>query len=316
MRLAFKAPARLRVLATVRTVATLKAAGKAGTVAALRTVSWRLAVRVLVPGAVLAAILDLVLVGVAVPIAQALDSTGGVAAPTIAVTNAPGLGGAVAPSTEGTGGSEYGVVLPKPRATSKPTSHEPSPAAHRTHVALKPKAPAPKPKPRPKPARPAPVSAPTGVPTPAQTVAEGAVFPVVGAHSFGGPENRFGAAREGHIHEGQDVLANEGLQVIAPLAGTIIRTAYQAGGAGWYAAEHTVDGLDFFYAHCQASSLAVTTGEAVKRGQAICKVGQTGDATGPHLHFEVWVGGWQAAGGKPIDPLAYLEAWEASGESR
>ncbi|HYM66707.1 MAG TPA: hypothetical protein VEW68_05410, partial [Patescibacteria group bacterium] len=50
-----------------------------------------------------------------------------------------------------------------------------------------------------------PVAAPTeaGVPTPAQSVAEGAVFPVAGAHSFGGPENRFGAPREGHVHQGQ-----------------------------------------------------------------------------------------------------------------
>jgi murein DD-endopeptidase MepM/ murein hydrolase activator NlpD len=108
------------------------------------------------------------------------------------------------------------------------------------------------------------------------------------------------------------VLADEGLQVAAPLGGTIITTAYQAGGAGWYAAEQTVDGLSFFYAHCQASSLAVSTGERVSAGQAICKVGQTGDATGPHLLLEIWVGGWQAQGGYPIDPLAYLEAWETA----
>lgn len=262
-----------------------------------------------------------VLAGALAPTARALDSTGGTPAYAVAaVTDAPGLGGAVAPSTQGTGGSEYGVIVSKPHTTSKPTARKPSHVARRTHVAPKPKAPASKPKPKPKmapkpkpkPASPAPANPPAGVPTPAQTVAEGAVFPVVGPHSFGGAENRFGAARAGYVHEGQDVLASEGLQVVAPLAGTIIATAYQAGGAGWYAAEHTVDGLDFFYAHCQASSLAVSAGEGVKAGQAICKVGQTGDATGPHLHLEVWVGGWQAAGGYPIDPLAYLEAWEAS----
>jgi murein DD-endopeptidase MepM/ murein hydrolase activator NlpD len=136
------------------------------------------------------------------------------------------------------------------------------------------------------------------------------VFPVVGPHSFGDSENRFGAPRAGYTHQGQDVLAGEGLMVVTPLSGTIVTTAYQAAGAGWYAAEHTVDGLDFFYAHCQASSLAVSTGEAVSAGQAICKVGQTGDATGPHLHFEIWAGGWQAAGGRAIDPLPYLEVWD------
>jgi murein DD-endopeptidase MepM/ murein hydrolase activator NlpD len=148
------------------------------------------------------------------------------------------------------------------------------------------------------------------VPSPAQTLAEAAVFPVLGPHSFGDAANRFGAARAGHTHQGQDVLASEGLIVAAPLAGTIIATGYQAAGAGWYAAEHTLAGLDFFYAHCQAGSLAVSTGQAVGAGQTICKIGQTGDATAPHVHFEIWVGGWRAAGGYPIDPLPYLEAWD------
>lgn len=58
--------------------------------------------------------------------------------------------------------------------------------------------------------------------------------------------------------------------------------------------------------------MTVSAGEAVEAGQAICKVGQTGDATGPHLHLEIWVGGWQAKGGYPIDPLPYLEAWEVA----
>jgi murein DD-endopeptidase MepM/ murein hydrolase activator NlpD len=259
--------------------------------------------------------LILALLGTFASVAQALDSTGGTSAPSIVATaDATGLGGSVAPATQGTGGSEYGVLAPKPSAPPKSTAHKTSHAAGRPRAKAKAPAPKPRPKPKPKP-RPVvpPTSSPSGVPSPAQTVAEGAVFPVMGSHSFGGPENRFGAAREGHIHEGQDVLAGEGLQVVAPLGGTIITTAYQAGGAGWYAAEQTVDGLDFFYAHCQASSLAVSTGEAVKAGQAICKVGQTGDATGPHLHLEIWVGGWQAKGGYPIDPLPYLEAWEAAG---
>jgi murein DD-endopeptidase MepM/ murein hydrolase activator NlpD len=69
-----------------------------------------------------------------------------------------------------------------------------------------------------------------GVPTPAQTVGDGAVFPVAGTHNFGGPENRFGAARSGHIHEGQDVLTAEGTPVVAPLAGTITSTNFQAAG--------------------------------------------------------------------------------------
>ncbi len=165
--------------------------------------------------------------------------------------------------------------------------------------------------PAPAPAPIAPTPAPeAGIASPAQTLADGAVFPVAGGHSFGGPDNRFGAARSGHIHQGQDVMTEEGTPVVLPLAGTIVSTSYQAGGAGYYAVEHTSVGLDLMFAHCQAGSFAVAEGQAVAAGQALCSAGQTGDATAPHLHFEMWVGGWQASGGHPIDPLPYLEAWQ------
>ena len=168
----------------------------------------------------------------------------------------------------------------------------------------------------PKPVLPAPAPTPTpalpGVPTPAQTVADGAVFPVAGEHNFGGPENVFGAPRDGYLHQGQDILTAEGTPVVAPLAGTILTTSYQAEGAGYYAVEQTSVGFDFMFAHCEASSLAVITAQVVMPGQVLCKVGQTGDATAPHLDFEIWVGGWQAPGGEPIDPLPYLQAWESA----
>jgi biotin carboxyl carrier protein len=151
---------------------------------------------------------------------------------------------------------------------------------------------------------------PPGVPTPARSAALGAVFPVAGVHSFGGPENRFGAPRGNHVHQGQDVLTDEGTPIVAPLAGTVITTGNQPSAAGYYVAEHTAVGLDFFFAHCKAGSLLVKENEPVAAGQQLCAAGQTGDATAPHLHFEIWIGGWQAHGGYPIDPLPYLEAWE------
>src|SRR5262249_16925742 len=102
-----------------------------------------------------------------------------------------------------------------------------------------------------------------GLPTPAQLAAEGAVFPVAGPHSYGGPETRVGAPRAGYAHQGQDVLTAEGPPVLAPLAGEILTASYQAGGAGYYAVLHTRTGFDFMFAHCQAGSLAVSSGVAV-----------------------------------------------------
>ena len=169
-------------------------------------------------------------------------------------------------------------------------------------------APTPAPAPATSPAAPA---LEAGVPTPAQTVADGAVFPVQGTHNFGGPENRYGAPRSGYFHEGQDVLTAEGTPIVAPLGGTITSTNYQASGAGYYAVERTEIGFDFMYAHCKAASLAVSAGQAVSPGSPICDAGQTGDATAPHLHFEMWVDGWhESSASHSIDPLPYLEAWE------
>ncbi len=242
--------------------------------------------------------------------AVASYGSGGTAAPVASssqeAVNVAGVGGTQAPVYKGTGGSEYGVA----QTSAKKASHPARRSSHSKH-AHKPKPkPAPKPTPKPAPApSPAPAT-PPGLPTPAQTVGEGAVFPVRGPHSFGGPENRFGAPRSGHTHQGQDVLAAEGLPDVAPLPGTILTTGNQEGGAGWYVAETASDGFTLFFAHCQASSIAVKPGQAVSAGTTLCGLGATGDATGPHLHFEMWVGGWHAPGGYPIDPLPYLEAWE------
>jgi hypothetical protein len=71
------------------------------------------------------------------------------------------------------------------------------------------------------------------VPPPAAASVAG-VFPVQGAYSFGGDEARFGAGRDGHTHQGQDVSAGEGTPVVAPLAGTVTWVAFQARGAGHY----------------------------------------------------------------------------------
>lgn len=173
-------------------------------------------------------------------------------------------------------------------------------------------------KPAPKPAAPAPaplatppVVAPPAVVAPNPGVTADGAFPVLGAHTFGGADARFGAGRTGHQHQGQDVVAAEGLPVVAPLAGVVVARDYQASAAGFYLTEDAADGRSFFFAHCQKDTFAVTVGQSVAAGQQLCRVGQTGDATGPHLHFEIWIGGWRRdKASRPIDPLPQLQAWD------
>ena len=171
-----------------------------------------------------------------------------------------------------------------------------------------------RPKPRPAPV-PAPVPTPSAptvplVPAPAPSPGGPGIFPVAGAFDFGGADARFGAGRVGHIHQGQDILAAGGTPVVAPYAGTVSQTSYQASGAGEYVVLDGVDGRDYFFAHCLRQSTVVVEGAAVAAGQTLCQVGATGTTSGAtHLHFEIWLVGWHVAGGAPIDPLPELRAW-------
>jgi murein DD-endopeptidase MepM/ murein hydrolase activator NlpD len=150
--------------------------------------------------------------------------------------------------------------------------------------------------------------APTAAPAPAPAAGSG-VFPVQGPYSFGGADARFGAPRSGHTHQGQDVMAAEGTPVVAPLGGTVSWVAYQAAAAGHYVVLHGDDGRDDVFMHLQDGSVTVAKGSVVVAGQRLGNVGHTGDAEGPHLHFEIWPNGWYADGSQPIDPLPDLLAW-------
>jgi murein DD-endopeptidase MepM/ murein hydrolase activator NlpD len=145
-------------------------------------------------------------------------------------------------------------------------------------------------------------------PPPPPPPADGGVFPVAGLHSYG---DGIGVARKGHTHQGQDIIAAQGTPVVAPVAGTVLYTDYQAAAAGYYVVEQAADGRAFFFAHCQKGSFAVAPGEPVSAGQRVCLVGHSGDASGPHLHFEIWLGGWRVDKNSHfIDPLATLKSWD------
>jgi len=134
------------------------------------------------------------------------------------------------------------------------------------------------------------------------------VFPIAGPHTYG---QGFGVQRTGHTHEGQDVMADCGLPLVATQAGTVKFAGSQA-LAGNYVVLSAADGTaDYVYMHLRDPAL-VKKGDPVVTGQPIGFVGRTGDATACHLHFEMWPApGWYT-GGQAVDPLPSLKSWDVA----
>lgn len=98
-------------------------------------------------------------------------------------------------------------------------------------------------------------------------------------------------------HEGIDLSAPMGAPIVAPAAGRVISVSNEPGYGNTFQIDHG-NGIITKFAHC--SRIVVHIGQQVTRGQLIATVGNTGLATGPHLHYEVHVNG------KPVDPLKYV----------
>jgi murein DD-endopeptidase MepM/ murein hydrolase activator NlpD len=138
----------------------------------------------------------------------------------------------------------------------------------------------------------------------------GYAFPILGSHEYGMSAGRFGAGRTGHTHQGQDVMAACGTPLVAARGGVVQYSGYQGAAGNYVVVDGRGTGNDFMYAHLAEPS-PLATGDTVRTGQPIGVVGETGDAQGCHLHFEMWgAPGWYE-GGSPFDPLPYLEKWDA-----
>ena len=105
-------------------------------------------------------------------------------------------------------------------------------------------------------------------------------------------------------HNGVDLTPGEGAEIHAVAAGTV-RIATESGGDYGVTVliDHIIDGqlVSTRYGHMQYGSLQVKVGDKVTAGEVIGRVGQTGKATGPHLHLEVLLGGTTR-----IDPMPWL----------
>jgi murein DD-endopeptidase MepM/ murein hydrolase activator NlpD len=136
------------------------------------------------------------------------------------------------------------------------------------------------------------------------------IFPVRGRHNFGDAGARFGAGRAGHVHQGQDVMADCGTRMVAARGGRVQFKQYHAAAGNYIVIDGDRTDIDYVYMHLDQPS-PFSPGDRVYTGQTIGAVGDTGNARGCHLHFELWEApGWYD-GGDPFDPLPSLQAWDS-----
>lgn len=144
-----------------------------------------------------------------------------------------------------------------------------------------------------------------------EPAADGMLFPIRGRHDMGQTEiNGFGGGRG---HQGHDVFAACGTPLVAVISGTVQQKAYHS-AAGNYVVLKTAGGESYAYMHLRSAS-PLKAGERVSVGDRVGEVGDSGRATGCHLHFEEWTApGWYT-GGKAVDPLPLLKRLEAAPHS-
>lgn len=99
------------------------------------------------------------------------------------------------------------------------------------------------------------------------------------------------------FHSGVDISASAGATIVAADAGTVVTAVYSSSYGNYVVISHG-SGNTTLYAHM--SSMAVSAGQTVTKGQTIGYVGSTGWSTGPHCHFEIKIAG------QLVDPMNYF----------
>jgi len=107
----------------------------------------------------------------------------------------------------------------------------------------------------------------------------------------------FGEVRPGHLHSGIDIAVPEGTPIRAADSGRVVIAGWTGGYGNYTCVQHTAT-MSTCVGH--QSRLGVSVGASVTQGQVIGYSGNTGNSTGPHVHFEVRING------SPVDPMGYL----------
>ncbi|GAA3136845.1 hypothetical protein GCM10020255_012140 [Rhodococcus baikonurensis] len=113
--------------------------------------------------------------------------------------------------------------------------------------------------------------------------------------------------RWGTEHKGVDFAGPVGTPIYAALDGVAVKAGPASGFGNWIVLDSLVDGkpVSTVYGHMFDDGVLVTEGQQVKAGDHIANIGNNGQSTGAHLHFEYWDGG-RLQGGTAVDPMTKL----------
>ena len=134
------------------------------------------------------------------------------------------------------------------------------------------------------------------------------IFPIRGKHTYG---DGVGAPRKGHTHQGQDVFAKCGTPLVAARGGRVQYAGYQSSAGNYMVIDGKGEGRDYAYMH-MTDKPELHAGDRVHTGQQIGTVGETGNASGCHLHFEIWSApGWYEGGSFLRSVTRELKKWDS-----
>lgn len=102
-------------------------------------------------------------------------------------------------------------------------------------------------------------------------------------------------------HRGIDIDGEMGKDIVCPMNGQVVDCGYSKSYGNYIEVKHG-EHITTLYAHCE--SIDAKVGDTVKKGQTVAYVGDSGDSTGPHLHFEICIDG------KPINPQWIIKEYE------
>jgi murein DD-endopeptidase MepM/ murein hydrolase activator NlpD len=128
------------------------------------------------------------------------------------------------------------------------------------------------------------------------------VFPVRGKHEY------WDGMDAGRGHQGVDIGSPCGTPLVAAVAGRVRFVKYHPRAGNYVVIDLAASTIDLAYMHLREPA-SVLSGQTLSAGQQIGAVGDTGNASGCHLHFEVWEGAYYG-GGAPIDPMPFLTQWD------